>query len=105
MTVRFPIEAGHIRLFAQALGDDNPAYGDPTSGAPADRVIAPPTFTEVQHHYDPDWPYRPRPGRPWFGSAAEPTGDPSHPNPSGGAGARVHAETHFTYHHPIHPGD
>jgi len=94
VTVRFPVEAGHVMMFARALGADD--------GAPG---AVPPTFTEVKNHYDPDWPFRPRRGHLWFGSAADATGDPSRPNPTAGAGARVHAETHYTYHRPLRLGD
>jgi hypothetical protein len=97
VTVRFPVEAGHVMIFARALGDDDAGSGD--------SVAVPPTFTEVKHHYDPDWPFRPRRGVRWFGSAADATGDPAGPNPTAGAGARVHAETHFTYHRPVRIGD
>jgi len=43
---RFPVEGGHIMLFARSIGDKNPVYYDEeyarASGYPT--VVAPPTF-------------------------------------------------------------
>ncbi|MEE2662782.1 MAG: MaoC family dehydratase N-terminal domain-containing protein, partial [Myxococcota bacterium] len=46
---RFPVEAGHIELFARALDDPNPIYSDPAYAATTEcgGVIAPPTFTQA----------------------------------------------------------
>lgn len=100
---RFPIEEGHIKLFARALGDSNPIYSDREYAArsPQGGLIAPPTFSEAANHFDEDWPFRPRFGQPWFGSAAEATGVPKHTEIGGTA---MHAETHFSYHKPLRPG-
>ena len=67
----FPVEAGHIFQFARAIGDPNPVYRDPHAAATgsAGGIIAPPTFVEAGQHFDPDFVYRPEPGRAWFGSA------------------------------------
>jgi acyl dehydratase len=100
---RFPVEEGHIKLFARALGDSNPIYADLdyAGRSPLGGVIAPPTFSEAANHFDEDWPFRPRFGQPWFGSAAEPTGVPKALERGGTA---MHAETHFVYHQPMRPG-
>ena len=100
---RFPVEEGHIKLFARALGDDNPIYRDLDYAArsPLGGIVAPPTFTEAANHFDEDWPYRPRFGLPWFGSGATPSGGP---RPGGDAGTAMHAETHFTYFKPLRAG-
>lgn len=100
---RFPVEEGHIKLFARALGDPNPIYADRDYArrSPLGGVIAPPTFSEAANHFDEDWPFRPRFGQPWFGSAATPTGVPE-ANARGGTA--MHAETHFTYAQPLRPG-
>ncbi|MFI0842903.1 MaoC/PaaZ C-terminal domain-containing protein [Mesorhizobium sp. IMUNJ 23232] len=100
---RFPIEEGHIKLFARALGDGNPIYADLdyAGRSPLGGVIAPPTFSEAANHFDEDWPFRPRFGQPWFGSSASPSGVPAASN---GGGTAMHAETHFTYHRPLRPG-
>ena len=100
---RFPVEEGHIKLFARALGDGNPIYADLdyASRSPLGGVIAPPTFSEAANHFDEDWPFRPRFGQPWFGSAANPSGVPGVRN---GGGTAMHAETHFTYNRPLRPG-
>jgi peroxisomal enoyl-CoA hydratase 2 len=98
--LRFPVEEGHVRIFARALGDDNPIFRDPDHAARSafGAMIAPPTFTEAANHFDEDWPYRPRHDRPWFGSGATPSGGP---RPGGEGGTAMHAETHFTYFKPL----
>jgi hypothetical protein len=93
----FPVESGHILMFARALGDDNPAW----SGAGPDAVVAPPTFVAAAAQFDPDWPYRPRPGEEWNGSGRGPGTAP----PSSGGGTSLHAEQHYEYHLPLRPGD
>jgi acyl dehydratase len=46
----FPVERGKIKEFAEAIGDDNPIYRDPTYAQKKGRgqVIAPPTFTATK---------------------------------------------------------
>lgn len=105
---KFPVEAGHIRMFAEAIGDPNPVYNGGTDpvGDRA-RMIAPPTFVEASIHYDPAFPYRPRIGEPWFGSAAEPSSAPA-PRPAAGGpegGTSFHAETRLEYHGVLRPGE
>lgn len=117
---RFPIEAGHIMLFARAVGDPNPIYYDP------ERAIAPPTFVQASAQFDPDYGLRPKIGRPWFGSGKTPSGL-QRPAPSegssesrggssgggggggerrgGGGGTGLHAEQHYEYHRPLRVGD
>jgi len=71
---RFPVEAGHVMMFARAIGDLNPVYSDP-EGPEARRaggVLAPPTFTMAAAQFDPENPLRPRPGEAWFGSGSQP---------------------------------
>lgn len=115
----FPVEAGHILLFARSVGDPNPIYGDPqyAAGTEAGGIIAPPTFVQASAQFNPDYPLRPRIGSPWFGSGREPTGlvRPA-PSPGGGSsgggsggggggGVGLHAEQHFEYHRAVRPGD
>ncbi|MEU7813998.1 MaoC family dehydratase N-terminal domain-containing protein [Pseudonocardia sp. NPDC049154] len=97
---RFPVEAGHVMLFARAVGDDNPVYRDPETAAASEvgGLIAPPTFTAAAMQFDPDAPLRPRPGEKWFGSASGPG-----TMPEGGGG--LHAEQHYTYHRTVRVGD
>jgi len=99
----FPVEAGHILMFARALDDHNPAYRDPEHEATRRRggIVAPPTFAAAAAQFDPDWPYRPRPGEPWPGSGA----GPGTPPPSAGGGTSMHAEQHYEFHQPVRPGD
>ncbi|WP_412520773.1 MaoC family dehydratase N-terminal domain-containing protein [Actinomadura madurae] len=98
---RFPIEAGQVLTFVQAIGDENPVYrvADAALEAGLGAVAAPPTFVQASAHYDPDYPLRPHPDAPWFGSAS-------------GSGVKderrygvLHAEQHFVYHRPLVVGD
>src|SRR3954453_17438139 len=106
----FPIEAGHILMFARSVGDDNRVYSDadyaktPEAGG----IIAPPTFVQASAQFDPDYFLRPKIGQPWFGSGKEPTGVKPKEGGSGGGGGGgggLHAEQHFTYHRHLRPGD
>jgi N-terminal half of MaoC dehydratase len=111
---RFPVELGHIMMFARSVGDPNPIYFDEEYAADSEvgHVIAPPTFVQAGAQFDPDWPLRPKIGKPWFGSGRTPTGTPR-PADGGGDGggggggmARgLHAEQHFEYHRHLRPGD
>jgi acyl dehydratase len=103
MTFTFPVEAGAIVMFARALGDLGPRWYDEDSPE-AQRhggVAAPPTFVASVAHWDPDWPYRPRPDVEWWGSGR----GPGKPPPNVGAGTSLHAEQHYEYHQPLRPGD
>ena len=114
---RFPIELGHIMMFARSVGDPNPIYSDEEYAADTEigHVIAPPTFVQAGAQFDPDWPLRPKIGRPWFGSGRNPTGTPRPEDAGGGDGggggggggmARgLHAEQHYEYHRHLRPGD
>ncbi|UGQ11257.1 MaoC family dehydratase N-terminal domain-containing protein [Yinghuangia sp. ASG 101] len=93
----FPVEAGHLLVFARAIGDHDPAYHADLAD-PGARPVAPPTFTMAAAHHDDEYPLRPLPGKEWFGSGA-------------GAGFTLdgadglHAEQHFEYHRPLRVGD
>ena len=115
---RFPVEAGHILLFARAIGDPNPIYADADYAADTEvgSVIAPPTFTMASAQFDDGYPLRPRIGEPWFGSGREPTGakgvrrmaaggGDGGGGGGGGGGTGLHAEQHFEYHRPLRAGD
>ncbi|MEV4840098.1 MaoC family dehydratase N-terminal domain-containing protein [Nonomuraea sp. NPDC049486] len=95
---RFPVEGGHIMMFARAVGDPHPAYHGAITGTPA---IAPPTFVWAADHYDPDSAVRPKPDEPWPGSGATPSGAPA----ADGAGLGLHAEQRYEYHRPVREGD
>lgn len=102
MTVeRFPVERGHVMMFARAIGDYNPAYF-------ADEgAIAPPTFVIADLHFDPDSRLRPHPDRPWHGSGKNPTSRPAGNEDSGGgsAGMALHAEESFEIRRPVRVGE
>ena len=112
---RFPVEAGHILMFARSVGDPNPVYADPeyAAGTEVGGIIAPPTFVQASAQFDDDYPLRPKIGRPWFGSGREATGVGARPAPTnrdgeGGerpSGVGLHAEQHYEYHRAIRPGD
>jgi hypothetical protein len=100
----FPVEAGHIMMFARAVGDDNPIYYDEAYARTTEvgSIIAPPTFVQASAQFDPDYRLRPKIGEPWFGSGKEPSGmQPS----SEGGGTGLHAEQHYEYHRHPKPGD
>ena len=105
---RFPIESGHILMFARAIGDTNPVYADP------EKAVAPPTFVQASAQFDPDYMLRPHPGRAWMGSGGSPIQAAARAAASGGGGGApggggmargLHAEQHYTYHRPLRPGD
>ncbi len=110
---KFPVEAGHIMMFARAVADPNPIYSDAeyAKSTEVGSVIAPPTFVQSSAQFEPDYPLRPVVGQPWFGSGKEPTGrrpakeGKGGAKPSGAAAGGLHAEQHFEYHRPLRPGD
>jgi acyl dehydratase len=109
--LKFPIEAGHILMFARSVGDPNPVYADEAEAKSSEvgGIIAPPTFIQASAQFNPDYFLRPKIGQPWFGSGKEPTSvqrpDPAPSGGGGGGGVGLHAEQHFEYHRPIRPGD
>lgn len=113
---KFPVEAGHIMLFARAVGDANQIYYDEdyAKGTEPGGTIAPPTFVQASAQFDPDYGLRPKIGQKWFGSGKNPSGSnaPEEPASEGEAGARgggggtgLHAEQHYEYHRHLRPGD
>jgi acyl dehydratase len=92
MTVeRFPIEAGHVMMFARSIGDPNPVYVDDAYARASEvgAIIAPPTFVQASAQFDDDYPLRPK------------NGDRS----GGGGGSGLHAEQHYVFHRPLRVGD
>ena len=121
---RFPVEAGHILMFARSIGDPNPIYADADYAAASEvgAIVAPPTFVQASAQFDDDYYLRPKVGQPWFGSGREATGlvpaassvgdgdsDSSGDSGGGGGGGAVsvglHAEQHFEYHRSVLVGD
>ncbi len=104
---KFPIEAGHIMLFARSVGDNNKIYYDEDYAKTTElgSIIAPPTFVQASAQFDPDYPLRPRAGKPWFGSGKESTGVQRGGGGGGGGGGGLHAEQHYEYHRPLKAGD
>ena len=107
---KFPVEASHIMMFARAVADPNPIYHDEeyAQGSECGGIIAPPTFVQSSAQFEPDYGLRPKPGKPWFGSAKNPTGVVREKKSGEGSGAAqggLHAEQHFEYHRHPRPGD
>lgn len=106
---RFPVEAGHIMMFARSIGDPNPIYEDEEHATATEvgAIIAPPTFVQASAQFDPDYFLRPKVGAPWFGSGKEPSGitRESSGGGGGGGGGGLHAEQHYEYHRPLRAGD
>jgi len=105
---KFLVEAGHIMMFARAIGDANPVYYDEAYAKKTEPagIIAPPTFAQASAQFDPDYVLRPKIGQPWFGSGKEPTGvKPGTGSRDSDGGRGLHAEQHFEYHRPMRPGD
>jgi peroxisomal enoyl-CoA hydratase 2 len=78
---RFPVEVGAIRVWAHAIGDDNPVYVDESAASAVglNGIAAPPTFVQAAAHWA--------------------VGSPA------GEDGRLHAEQHFEYHRPLIAGD
>ena len=78
---KFPVEAGHIMMFARSVGDKNPIYSDEeyAKTTEAGGIIAPPTFVQASSQYDPDASLRPKIGEKWFGSGSKPSGSNAPP--------------------------
>jgi len=108
---KFPIEAGHIMMFARSVGDANKIYYDQDYAESTEpgAILAPPTFVQASAQFDPDYFLRPKIGQEWFGSAKEPTGitqrDDGGGGGGGGIGAGLHAEQHYEYHRQLKAGD
>ncbi|WP_337188021.1 MaoC family dehydratase N-terminal domain-containing protein [Phenylobacterium sp.] len=105
---KFPVEAGHILMFARSIGDENPVYTDEekAKATEAGGIIAPPTFVQASAQFDPDYFLRPKVGQPWFGSGKNPTGVArTGGGGGGGGGGGLHAEQHYEYHRPLRAGD
>ena len=105
---RFPVEAGHILMFARSIGDPNPVYADAeyAAGTEVGGIIAPPTFVQSSAQFDDDYPLRPKIGQPWFGSGRTASGTAGSDTGMGGSGGvGLHAEQHFEYHRPLRAGD
>lgn len=104
---KFPIEAGHIMMFARSVGDANKIYYDQdyANGSEPGTIIAPPTFVQASAQFDPDYFLRPKIGQEWFGSAKGPTGITQREGSGGGGGGGLHAEQHYEYHRQLKAGD
>ena len=103
---KFPVESGHVMMFARSIGDENRIYYDEkyARGSGQEAIIAPPTFVQSSAQFDPDYFLRPKVGQEWFGSAKGPTGITKKKETTGGGGG-LHAEQHYVYHRQLKVGD
>nr|QQZ51316.1 MaoC family dehydratase [Phenylobacterium glaciei] len=87
-TKTFPVEAGHILMFARSVGDDNRVYSDAdyAKTTEAGGIIAP-DLRPGQRPVRPDYGLRPKIGQPWFGSGKNATGITRAPGGGGGGAA------------------
>lgn len=85
----FEVSREHIRRFAQAIGDTNPAYTDPEAAKALGHpdVIAPPTFLTT------------------VGMSLAGRGPISDPELGLDYSLVVHGEQRFVHHRPVRPGD
>jgi acyl dehydratase len=85
----FEVSREHIRRFAQAIGDNNPAYTDPEAAKALGHpdVIAPPTFLTT------------------VGMSLGGGGPISDPELGLNYSLVVHGEQRFVHHRPVRPGD
>jgi acyl dehydratase len=85
----FEVSREHIRRFAQAIGDTNPAYTDPAAAKALGHpdVIAPPTFLTT------------------VGMSLGGRGPISDPELGLNYSLVVHGEQRFVHHRPVRPGD
>ena len=105
---KFPVEAGHIMMFARSVGDDNQIYYDEdyAKSTECEAIVAPPTFVQASAQFDPDYFLRPKVGAPWFGSGGKPTGVVRESSGGGGGGGGgLHAEQRYVYHRHPRVGD
>ena len=82
------VEAGKIRLFCKAIGEENPIYLDEAAAKAAGyrTIVAPPTFATAVTNDDPE-----------KGGLLRLLGVD--------IGLILHGEQHYEYHQPIHVGD
>ncbi|MFT4800189.1 MAG: acyl dehydratase [Candidatus Azotimanducaceae bacterium] len=105
---KFPIEAGHIMMFARSIGDANKIYYDTEYAKTTEpgTTIAPPTFVQASAQFDPNYFLLPKIVEEWFGSAKEATGITKREGSGGGGGGGgLHAEQHYVYHRQVQVGD
>ena len=71
---RFPIEAGHVLMFARSIGDPNPVYADAEATAAEVGASSPRPRSCRRRPVRPRLRPAPRIGRPWFGSGRHASG-------------------------------
>jgi hypothetical protein len=92
VATRFPIEAGHVLVFARAVGYTEDAVD------PREPTAIPATFAMAASQFDPEYPLRPAKDGTWHGSGKG-------PGEAGDGNGPMHAEQHFIYHRPLRVGD
>ncbi len=123
---KFPIEAGHVMMFARSIGDGNQIYydSDYAENTEVGGVVAPPTFVQASAQFNPNYGLRPRiDGIGWMGSGSKPSSVVRQAPPEskstddlanqekpkrssgGGGGGGLHAEQRYVYHRHPQVGD
>ena len=104
----FPVDRSAVMLFARSLLDINPAFCDPKDPATIANggIVTSPTFVQSSAHWEPNYGLdltRPKTEaeKAELAERAKASGGGG----GGGLGRGLHAEQHYEYHHPIHPGD
>jgi len=92
---KFPVEAGHIMMFARAIGDANPIYYDENYAKTTEPggVIAPPTFVQSGAQFDPDYFCAPRSASPGSDPERADRDKPGSAGDGGGGGRGLHANS------------
>ncbi len=104
----FPVDRSAVMLFARSVLDINPAFSDPDDPATVANggIVPSPTFVQSSAHWEPN--YSLDMTRPKTEAEKEAIAAREKANGGGGGdglGRGLHAEQHYEYHHPIHPGD
>lgn len=90
MAYTFPVEPGHVLLFARSVGEDDPVFEQQIHADYGAELVAPTTFARASSHFDPD--YELRPGAAGSQSVTSSRGT-------------LHAEQHFEYLAPLRAGE
>ncbi len=105
----FPVDRSAVMLFARSLLDINTAFSNPDDPATVANggIVTSPTFVQSSAHWEPNYVLdltRPK-TEAEKAALAERAKQSSGGGGGGGLGRGLHAEQHYEYHHPIHPGD
>jgi acyl dehydratase len=105
----FPIEAGHVMMFARSIGDANPIYYDKryARDSVVGKLITPPTFVQAGAQFDPNNRLRPKlkPHHSQSTNNSSPDIPKKNNDKPRTSSEKLHAEQHYKYHQPIAVGE